>query len=794
MPVNESNFNCWTNTLQDIRVEEVSKSVEVGNGNITNLFNSYTSTTQTTLGDFDKVIKSNSGDIKEVNELLNEHINDINNPHQTSFDNLTSTAHTHTISDVIGLQSELDGINKSILSIDDVYVNQGSVDALNQKLIFTNTDGGTFEVTNAAALFTDNDIHVVSGLYNPSTGIVTYTTNVGTTFEVSGFAKELTDSYTTAANLNGEIISFDNNVNGDGLYSVDLSTMLQPLKDRLGDLENAEDADTFTESVSLSNNTLTFNRNDSQTYSVDLSPLNSADNDWSVNGNNMYSLPSGNVGIGTNSPQNKLHIEGSGFDNSAIRFLNTAGGFTGNQDYWLMGSRSFSSGADGFEIGRNSETAGGKLYITNGGNVSIGNGTSPTNKLEVAGSTLITNPNSTSDILSVESKYSNLTYGGISGVGNFTNNLILKHKNIGGTSDTSSSIQIRNGGTGDTDKTSIELTTYFNNGGADISYNGLIMNSGGNNVNIISADNDAENAILSIQADESISFQSSIGAGASWPNDSKKTMTIDLTNDKVIVDGGFTLNNGSQGAGKVLVSDDEGNTTWGYYGLKLDYVNVKNISFGSSYNLLENTFTKVLTWETQENNTPDFILPVISSESKGNEVVVKHVGGKQSIVIVAPGVTKIDKYYSSVNITNGDSITFYCDGINWYIKSHYKNIFGDIPGFFYTNDPIGGDTRIYFGSPNLSNIVTSVNIAASSQKVYVHTTNNFNSANVKADDGVAGSNWFITETTGNVAANITSGIDGQEITVYQTEPGDGGTIGFATSDGRASTLTVTTTK
>jgi hypothetical protein len=117
-----------------------------------------------------------------------------------------------------------------------------------------------------------------------------------------------------------------------------------------------------------------------------------------------------------------------------------------------------------------------------------------------------------------------------------------------------------------------------------------------------------------------------------------------------------------------------------------------------------------------------------------------------------------------------------------------------LDSFIYTNDPIGGDTRIYFGSPNLSNIVTSVNIAASSQKVYVHTTNNFKSANVKADDGVAGSNWFITETTGNVAANITSGIDGQEITVYQTEPGDGGTIGFATSDGRASTLTVTTAK
>jgi hypothetical protein len=144
--------------------------------------------------------------------------------------------------------------------------------------------------------------------------------------------------------------------------------------------DNDTNTDIYTTSVSLNNNTLTFNRNDSQTYSVDLSSLNSEDNDWAINGNNMYSLPSGNVGIGTNSPQNKLHIEGSGFDNSAIRFLNTAGGFTGNQDYWLMGSRSFSSGADGFEIGRNSETAGGKLYITNGGNVSIGNGTSPTNK------------------------------------------------------------------------------------------------------------------------------------------------------------------------------------------------------------------------------------------------------------------------------------------------------------------------------------------------------------------------------------------------------------------------------
>ncbi len=35
------------------------------------------------------------------------------------------------------------------------------------------------------------------------------------------------------------------------------------------------------------------------------------DDDWKVDGNNMYSLPSGNVGIGTSNPQEKLEINGN---------------------------------------------------------------------------------------------------------------------------------------------------------------------------------------------------------------------------------------------------------------------------------------------------------------------------------------------------------------------------------------------------------------------------------------------------------------------------------------------------
>ena len=54
--------------------------------------------------------------------------------------------------------------------------------------------------------------------------------------------------------------------------------------------------------------------NDKPSFKVDLSSLTSGlsaggDNDWTIVGNNMYSNPSGDVGIGTLTPNSKLHIK-----------------------------------------------------------------------------------------------------------------------------------------------------------------------------------------------------------------------------------------------------------------------------------------------------------------------------------------------------------------------------------------------------------------------------------------------------------------------------------------------------
>ena len=112
---------------------------------------------------------------------------------------------------------------------------------------------------------------------------------------------------------------------------------------------------------------------------------------WLLNGNNAY-YNSGNVGIGTTSPQSKLHVAGGPavFDNpsGAIRVARVSGQL--NNDDLGIWNRSV-SGNQTFAIADYATGNKGIFVNTGSGNVGIGT-TAPRAKLEVSGN-IIAEPN-----------------------------------------------------------------------------------------------------------------------------------------------------------------------------------------------------------------------------------------------------------------------------------------------------------------------------------------------------------------------------------------------------------------
>ena len=146
-----------------------------------------------------------------------------------------------------------DGSNLS--GINDFYLTGQTFNNSNYILTSSLNDGS---VLNSDLSVLASDIFVISGVYSPSTGVVTYTNSSGGTFNVSGFTTGMTDSYTNAANLNGNLIEFDNNIQGSNFYNVDLSPALSAFTT----------GDTFVTGFTYNNaNTFTISRNDGVTLS-----------------------------------------------------------------------------------------------------------------------------------------------------------------------------------------------------------------------------------------------------------------------------------------------------------------------------------------------------------------------------------------------------------------------------------------------------------------------------------------------------------------------------------------------
>jgi hypothetical protein len=158
------------------------------------------------------------------------------------------TATTISATTYLGLPMDIDGylalsggtVSGGTLFTDGLTANTFSATTYYGLPLDIHTTGFTFnpatyDITikgNDGVDYTQNlgilatDMTITGGTYNINTGVVTFTNNTGGTFSVSGFSSGMTDSFTISANLSGETIQFNNNLQGPDFYSVSLSPIL----------------------------------------------------------------------------------------------------------------------------------------------------------------------------------------------------------------------------------------------------------------------------------------------------------------------------------------------------------------------------------------------------------------------------------------------------------------------------------------------------------------------------------------------------------------------------------------
>jgi hypothetical protein len=115
-------------------------------------------------------------------------------------------------------------LDLSSLDVNDTFITGMTFNPSTYEIIATRNDGFSTSPIDLSIL--SADVNVTGGTYDINTGVVTFTNNSGGTFNVSGFTSGMTDSYTTAASLSGNSITFDNNITGPNFYNVDLTPIL----------------------------------------------------------------------------------------------------------------------------------------------------------------------------------------------------------------------------------------------------------------------------------------------------------------------------------------------------------------------------------------------------------------------------------------------------------------------------------------------------------------------------------------------------------------------------------------
>ena len=187
-----------------------------------------------------------------------------------------------------------------------------------------------------------DDNYVVGGIYDPTNGVVTYSNTSGGTFQVSGFTTGMTDSYTDNSYLDGNVIRFDNNIQGDDLYNVDLTPILSGfsttnnfvsggtlngsnltlnrvgLSDIVIDVSELTD-NTFVTGFVYSNNRITIEQNGVSDLSVDISSVTGLTSSGPISATTYYGDGSNLTGISTDDN----YTSGSTLNGNVIEFTTT---------------------------------------------------------------------------------------------------------------------------------------------------------------------------------------------------------------------------------------------------------------------------------------------------------------------------------------------------------------------------------------------------------------------------------------------------------------------------------------
>jgi hypothetical protein len=351
-----------------------------------------------------------------------------------------------------------------------------------------------------------------------------------------------------------------------------------------------------------------------------------ADNDWRVSGNNMYAIPSGNVGIGTMSPSRALHIQNSRgsirIDRDencpSVYMVRTAPDDFGN--VWKSFGIGTSAGGQGsghfFIADLGTATGGGgteRFHIDSFGNIGIGTMT-PEAKLDVDGQVKITggSPGAgkvlTSDAVGLATWQEPTGGGGPDGDWAVSGNNMysMPSGNVGvGTSspttklDVNGQMRIRGGSPGDgkvltSDSTGTASWRQPTGGGGPdndwtVSGNNMYATPSGNvgvgtsspsaklevngQVRIVGGSPGA-GKVLTSDASGLASWQESTGGGgpdSDWAVSGNNMYTMPSGNigvgtssptTKLDVNGQMRVRGGSPGAGKVLTSDASGLASW----------------------------------------------------------------------------------------------------------------------------------------------------------------------------------------------------------------------------------------